>query len=225
MKTLLRAVLLLMAGALPVSAQSIAGDWQGTLKVGQVELRLLVHITQSGAGLGATVDSIDQGVKDIPVNTVTFADGKLKFQSDAIGGSYEGTADAALATIHGAWSQLGMSAPLDLSRSTAAPPHARVVKGSDIDGDWAGTLLGMLRVVVHITTYVDGMAATFDSPDQNTFGLPVTSVSRVGLTLKFEMKQIGGEFSGTFTGDLSAVNGTWKQLGNEVPLDLTRKKK
>src|SRR6202012_685119 len=41
-------------------AQDIAGDWQGALKVGARELRLIVHIDRGDGAWRATLASIDQ---------------------------------------------------------------------------------------------------------------------------------------------------------------------
>ena len=224
MKTTMMCVVLCLV-AVSASAQSVAGDWQGTLKFGPGELRLVLHITENGADLAGTIDSPDQNVKGIPVSAMSRKGNALKLDLMSIQGGYEGTVDAGATSIKGTWTQLGMSAPLDWSRAAAAPARARVVKGSDIDGDWEGTLAGMLRIVLHVTTYEDGLSATFDSPDQNVFGLPATSISRTGSALKFEMKQFAGEFSGTLNADRSVVDGTWSQLGNSTSLGLTRKKK
>jgi len=224
MKTTMMGVLLCLVAA-SAAAQSVAGDWQGTLKFGPGELRLILHLTENGSELAGTIDSPDQNVKGIPVSAISRKGNALKLDLMSIQGGYEGMVDAGATSIKGTWTQLGMSAPLDWSRAAATPARTRVVKGSDIDGDWEGTLAGTLRIVLHLTTYEDGLSATFDSLDQNVFGLPVTSISRTGSALKFEMKQIAGGFSGTFNADLSVADGTWSQLGNSTSLGLTRKKK
>jgi hypothetical protein len=67
------------------------------------------------------------------------------------------------------------------------------------------------------------MSARVDSPDQNLSGLPVTTISRDGAKLKFEMKQLGGVFEGTIDKELKTVSGEWKQGGVSMPLTLKRK--
>jgi uncharacterized protein len=228
MRLLRTALLLLVLGAVDASAQTLDGDWQGMLSAGPVELRILLHFTADGqGGFKASLDSPDQGAKGIPVTSVRFADSSLTFEVPAVGGTYSGKADAALTAITGSWSQGGMSAPLALTRAVAAAAVRRVPKPSDIDGDWEGTLEGgaSLRIVMHIATFVEGMTATMDSPDQNAFGLPATSITRTGTKLQFTMKQLGGEFSGTLDAGLATIDGTWSQLGNSLPLVLKRLKR
>ena len=223
------ALLLLFAGAFNAGAQTIDGDWQGTLSVGPVELKIILHLAADGqGGFKASLDSPDQGAKGIPVASVRFADSALAFEVPPIGGSYSGKADAAIKTITGSWSQGGMSAPLTFTRFVAAAAARRVPKPSDIDGDWEGTLStpnGSLPVVLHIATFEDGMTATLDSPSQGATGLPATSISRTGTKLEFTMKQLGGEFSGTLDAGLASIDGTWSQLGNSLPLVLKRAKR
>jgi hypothetical protein len=91
---------------------------------------------------------------------------------------------------------------------------------------FASTVLGVmkLRLVFHITNTEDGLTATMDSPDQNANGLPVTSVTRDGASLKMELKQIAGGFEGKIAQDLTTIEGTWTQRGSPLPLVLKRVK-
>jgi len=213
----------------PAAAKGIEGDWLGTLKTPGAELRLLVHITKNQEGnLAGTMDSIDQGAKGIPITSITFKDSKLAFRVDSIQGSYDGKVNSDLTLISGTWSQAGQSFPLDLKHATApVKTEHKPAKASDIDGAWQGTLNAggsTLRVVFHITNTEDGLTATLDSLDQGAKGIPVTTVTRQGASLKIEVKGIGGMFEGTIAKDLSAIDGTWTQGGGSLPLLLKRVK-
>src|SRR5215831_13203810 len=86
--------------------QDITGDWNGTLNTGAGELRLVLHLTHNPDGsLKATLDSVDQGVKGIPVSSTTFKDTKLSLKVDAVNGTYEGTVNAKSTEIAGTWTQ------------------------------------------------------------------------------------------------------------------------
>jgi len=217
--------LFLTAGA---HAQSVEGDWKGTLKAGGAELRLVLHVSKDDKGeLRATLDSPDQNSMGVPVTSITLAGSTLKFEMRLIGGSYEGKVNADQTGIIGTWTQGGSSAPLEFSRAAASPEaKKRMLKPSDIDGEWEGTLDAgsqTLRLVLHIATYEDGMTAKLDSPDQNATGLPVTTITRDGAKLKFEMKQIAGGFEGAINQELNSISGTWTQGGGSLPLTLKRK--
>jgi uncharacterized protein len=210
------------------SAQNVAGDWQGTLKAGGAELRLVLHVAKNADGsLKATLDSVDQGANGIPVTSISLKDSKLNFTVDAVHGSYEGKVTSDANEISGTWTQ-GQALPLIFKR-TAAPVKTahKAAKPSDIDGAWLGSLDAgamKLRILFHITNTEDGLAATLDSPDQGKNGIPVTSVTRNGTSLKLEVKSIAGSFEGKISPDLSAVEGTWTQMGNSLPLTLKRVK-
>jgi hypothetical protein len=211
-----------------VRAQAVEGDWEGTLKAGAAEFRLAVHVKKDDkGGLKATLDSVDQGAMGIPVSSISFSDGALKFAMDGIQASYEGKLDAGRNIISGNWSQGGASLPLDFARpKPRAESKPRTPKPSDIDGSWEGALDAggqTLRVVLHIITYEDGMTAKLDSLDQNITGAPVTTIQRDGAKLKFEMRQFAGAFEGTIDKELKTISGEWSQGGGSLPLTLKRK--
>lgn len=208
-------------------AQDIAGDWEGVLDTGQGQLHLILHLTKAANGnLGATLDSVDQGANGIPVATVTLKDSKLSLGVDAVNGTYEGTVKPDASEIDGTWTQ-GQPLPLNFKRAAAAPAKAaaKPAKPSDIDGTWQGTLdtgQGKLTVVIHITNTEDGLTATMDSPDQNTTGIPVSSVTRNGSAFSLEVTGIGGKFEGKIAADLKSIDGTWRQGEASLPLTLKR---
>jgi len=102
----------------PKSAEkSVEGNWQGALKVGPMELRLAFKITKKKDGsLSATMDSIDQGAKDIPVDEVTWKNPDLKMDLKKLGGIFEGKANKELSEIEGKWKQSGLNLPLTIKR-------------------------------------------------------------------------------------------------------------
>ena len=220
---------LLLAASL-AQAQDIAGDWQGTLNAGGAELRLVLHLTKASDGsLKAVLDSIDQpGANGIPVKSATLKDAKLNLDVDIIHGTYEAKVAADGKTLSGTWTQNEQSFPLEFKRGT--PPvktEHKPAKPSDIDGAWMGTLdLGTakLRVVFHIVNTEDGLTATLDSPDQGAKGIPTTSVTREGASLKIEVKSLGGAYEGKIAADLSTIDGTFTQMGSTHPLLLRRVK-
>ncbi len=224
MKSSLMFLILLIAVTL-AHGQDIAGDWKGTLDTGMGQLHLVLHITKGSDGsLKATLDSVDQNANGIPVSSITLKDSKLNLGVEAVHGTYEGTVAPDNKTIKGTWTQ-GQALPLEFTRGAMTTP--KPAKPSDIDGTWMGTLdtgAVKLRVVFHIVNTADGLTATMDSPDQGMNGLPTSSVSRDGSTLKIEASRIGGAFTGKIAPDLSSVDGTWTQGGGTLPLVLKKAK-
>src|SRR5260370_27442144 len=80
-------------------AQDLAGDWQGALKAGTQELRLIVHIEKGDGGTWkAALASIDQSPDrgaTMQADSVTVQGSAVKFTGAALRGSYQGKIAAA----------------------------------------------------------------------------------------------------------------------------------
>lgn len=100
----------------PAPKKGIDGFWLGTLKAGVVEIRLGFRIKKADDGsLTATGESIDQGTKDFPVETVTFADDTLTLKMPKMEATYVGKMQPDGDTIKGELDK-GAKLPLDLKR-------------------------------------------------------------------------------------------------------------
>jgi hypothetical protein len=223
MKQILPVTLLGCLAGFGLLAQNIVGDWHGTLKAGGAELRLNLHISGGDkGGLTATIDSVDQGTNGIPVTSTTLDGSTLKLKVDSIQGTYEGKVNADATSIAGTWTQ-GQAMPLEFQRGNIALVEHKPAKPSDIDGAWSGTLDlggGKMRIVFHIVNTADGLTATADSPDQGAKGLPVSTVTRNGSSLKLEMKAVAASFEGKISSDLATITGTFMQNGSSVAVAL-----
>ncbi|MFQ6115525.1 MAG: alpha/beta hydrolase family protein [bacterium] len=113
----------------PVSAadlKRIEGIWQGVLKISGIELRIVFKISATPERiLKATLDSPDQGAKDIPVSKVTFEKDKLRIEAISIGGVFEGKYQEKGPEIVGTWQQGGQTLPLNLKRVEKVPEVKR----------------------------------------------------------------------------------------------------
>ncbi len=92
-------------------------------------------------------------------------------------------------------------------------------------GDWYGSLevqLGMtLPIVIHIAETDGTYSGTLDSPDQKAFGIPITTITYKDTQLNIEISNMGLTYEGTVKSD-ALVDGTFKQGGLTIPLQLTR---
>lgn len=95
-------------------AQDITGPWNGTLKVAAMQLRLVVNITKTDDGYKATLDSPDQGAKDIAVSKTTFENSQLRFAIPVAQIEYVG--DLKDGKFVGTFKQNGKEFPLELSK-------------------------------------------------------------------------------------------------------------
>jgi non-heme chloroperoxidase len=110
-------VLVILANGL-LSAQDIAGDWQGIFKSGKSEARVVVTIVK-GAGAGWTASEVtpDDGSNPVPASSVTFDGSTLKITFDTIHATYEGALAASKNSFKGMLTQ-GSPLPFDLHRAT-----------------------------------------------------------------------------------------------------------
>ncbi|MBV9507739.1 MAG: TIGR03435 family protein [Acidobacteriia bacterium] len=136
MKGLFTRIAALMAiSGVTLLAQNVQGTWQGMLKAGSRDLRMVVKISLEDDKPKAVIYSIDQGGQPIPASTITRDGANLKMTIAAIGGTYEGKLSADGNSITGTWTQGPAPLPLNLARATqetawaipeAAPPPRRM---------------------------------------------------------------------------------------------------
>lgn len=107
--------------------RDIEGIWMGNLTApGGLELRIVFNIsTNSDGSVNASMDSPDQGVSGIPVESVSYKDGNLNLGVKSIKGSFEGTYKENNKTIEGEWKQAGSAFPLVLERVEKVPEMHR----------------------------------------------------------------------------------------------------
>ena len=124
-------------------------------------------------------------------------------------------------------------APLVLAiaaAALAAPPETvAATQAKSAVGLWQGELKAggiAPRVLFRIAADKQGgLQATLDSPDQGAKGIPFDTATREGDTLKLAAKRLQASFEGTLSADGRALEGTWKQAGQEYPLKLARLEK
>ena len=95
----------------PEQASVLEGNWKGTLQIQQAKLRVVLHIVKQADGsLSATLDSPDQGAKDIPANAIQYAPPNVKIQWQGIGGIFDGALENG--KLSGTWQQGTIKIPL-----------------------------------------------------------------------------------------------------------------
>jgi hypothetical protein len=120
MRTFGLIVIGLLLAVVVTAAQPAAGHWNAVIKVGEVSLRLALHVKESKNGLEATFDSIDQKVLGMPVDKIEMKGQQLRFEIAAIQAVYTGKLNPGGTTVTGSWSQLGMDFPVDFKKAEGA---------------------------------------------------------------------------------------------------------
>jgi hypothetical protein len=121
MKMVSLVVCLLVTSPFLQSADSAAGDWEGVIKIGEIALRLRLHVSGDGDKLQATFDSVDQNVFGMRVDKIVRKGRQVDFELAEIKATYSGALSADGSTIAGSWSQLGMSLPVDFKKQGKTP--------------------------------------------------------------------------------------------------------
>jgi hypothetical protein len=103
------------------AAQKLSGLWNGTLEAGVATFHLKVRITKTAAGAATgTIESVDQGVKDIPLTGISCKEGAVHFEARGIGAHYDGTLSPGGAMLTGKWHQSGQEMPLEFKKAAVA---------------------------------------------------------------------------------------------------------
>ncbi|MCB1064143.1 MAG: alpha/beta fold hydrolase [Verrucomicrobiae bacterium] len=123
--TRLLACLLSLYSGVPASADepSLAGSWQGIIKVAGQELPVVFEIEDAGRGQWkGSLLSPSQTDQPIPLTSVTLNDRDVFISVDYIGGYYKGRLNASGRAIRGDWTQgtFTVSLPLDFSEKAFA---------------------------------------------------------------------------------------------------------
>ena len=107
----------------------------------------------------------------------------------------------------------------------AAQVAAQEAVLTDFQGNWLGTMNAggaQLRMRIDLTVEDGVLAARMFSVDQGNAEIPVESATAAGNTLSLTMPTIGASYEGTLSGDGRTIEGTFSQMGAELPLVLER---
>ena len=94
----------------------------------------------------------------------------------------------------------------------------------DITGDWQGVLSVQgieLPTILHVQKEGEGYSGTMDSPKQGAFGIKVDEIQFENNEFVIKVNQVAAVYKGTLdpSGEL---DGTFSQMGNDLPLKMTR---
>lgn len=217
------------------AAHPIQGSWEGAVRFQGQIVHLVYKITDAGSGYHATVDGIEQNLKDLPVDNFTYDYPKVHLETRTIGFVFDGSMSADATAMTGRWKQSGVSGDLVLGKTnnpdTIQEPLTQADysprNGSDIQGLWQGTLNTPNGIQLHLKLKIaqqsDGTyRAALDSVDQGANDIPASSITYDRPTLKMEYNGIAGSFQGDLGANSTRIAGTWTQGGKSLPLTFTQ---
>ena len=108
-----------LAPAVAVVAAKPDMIWEGKLTANAgLEMRIVLNVFKAKDGkLTGTMDSPDQGVSGLKVDSVTITKDKLTFEVKLIKGEFSGELNDAKTEAKGDWTQLGNKLPLTLKKT------------------------------------------------------------------------------------------------------------
>lgn len=111
--------------SLSLLAQSrISGNWLGILKVSGMEISLVIKVKEENGKLSSSMDSPDQGTKDIKVSKTVFSNDSLYCTITGMG-KYIGVLQNGDTLLKGQWKQGGKDYNLDLKKVENVPALKR----------------------------------------------------------------------------------------------------
>lgn len=95
---------------------ALIGDWQGTLEVGTVKLRVRFSIQSHNGGMKGTMTSLDQGYSNVNLSQVGEHEGAVHLQMDAKAAHFKGRWNETKDQLKGEWHQFDRPLPLVLNK-------------------------------------------------------------------------------------------------------------
>lgn len=92
----------------------LEGSWLGSISVNSINLRVIFKFKVSGDTVKVTLDSPDQGAKNIPLKGGWMKKDSVFIDAAALRGFYKGVMQPGDSLIEGTWMQAGSSMPLTL---------------------------------------------------------------------------------------------------------------
>lgn len=217
-----------LAGVLPVWAQEGArGHWSGSVEVPNQTLAMEVDLDKGPNGWIGSISIPAQNASGIPLDAITFTNGKWTFRIKAPGDpTFTGTLSADGKTMTGDFAAGPGAFPFKFSRT--GDPKVEQVKASpavakEFLGNWEGTLEGPgLRLVLKISNDASGAKAVLISLDQGGTEIAVSAIDQKESKLKLQVNMVGGQYEAEINKEGSELNGTWMQGGNSLPLKLKK---
>ena len=193
-------------------------NFYGVLDVKVERLRMHLIIVEDENGLSGKSISVDQGNAEDELDSISLADGKLKFKIKKVDVSYEGTFNEDKTIATGKFKQGGTSFDLALRRVNNFPETVH-----------SETWTGIMKAGVQ---EFDFQLRVFRAPNGQRFARLDSFSEKIGNLyapidsefegLKFSVPSTAAVYEATLSDDKKTATGSWKQNGANLPLELKR---
>ena len=221
--------ILIVAAALPCRAEDvISGRWEGTARVPDDELTVVVDLAQeNGAWVGSIIIP-GLGLKGAPLTNIRVQPLDVNF---AVKGALGIELNLHLVSnnkLAGNFEQAGNRAPATLQK-TGPPqveyPRRNTPVAKELEGEWKGDyeMLGYTRhVSIKFANHPDGATADFVIVGRKHNVLPVDLATQEGDLVTVDSHEMGFSFEGRLRD--GKLTGAIRQAATETPLVLARAK-
>jgi hypothetical protein len=204
------------------------GHWSGSVEVPNQSLAMEVDLDKGASGWRGSISIPAQNAAGIPLDGITFTDGKCIFHLKGAPGdpTFTGTLSADGKTMTGDFTQGPGSFPFKFSRTgdpKVAEEKASPAVAGEFVGTWIGTLEGPgLGLVLKLSNDASGAKAVLISVDQNGVEIPVSAIDQKGSKLTLVVNMVGGRYEADINKEGTELKGTWTQGGDGLPLKLKK---
>ena len=221
--------ILIVAAALRCRAEEgISGRWEGTARIPDGELNLIVDLSQENGAWAGSIIISGLGVKGTPLTDIKVQPPDVNFTvKSALGIQLKLRLDANN-KLAGNFEQAGNRAPATLQKmgppQVEYPPRSTPV-AKELEGEWKGDyeMLGYTRhVSITLANHSDGAMADFVIVGRKHNVLPVDLVTQEGDLVTVDSHEMGFSFEGRLRN--GKFTGAIRQASMETPLDLVRAK-
>ncbi len=199
--------------------------WFGVLDAGTARVRLQLSFQRDAEGnWTGEVISLDQNNARLPITEMSIDDdsGHVLFKIKSAIATFEGDFNEMRTEIKGTWKQGPYSLPLTFRKVD------RILERHHVE-TWTGTLqAGPRRFRFQLRIFEDEAGertAVLDSYNETQLGLPVDLVAGDGDSPRrfgFRLAVSNADYEGQISEDGTTISGTWKQNGQELPLEFKR---
>jgi len=207
------------------------GHWTGGEQIpGRAPLVVEIDLDRVADGWVGSLSIPAQNATGIPLEAITYANGKCSFRIKGMPGdpTYTGTLSPDGKVFEGNYTEGTTKFPFKFSR-TGDPkvevPEANPKVAQAFVGDWEGTLnLGREgRAVLRISNDDGGARAVLISVDEGNSQVPASSIEQKASVLTIVLKPLGGaRYVAEINKEGSELNGTFTVGGMDIPLKLKK---
>jgi hypothetical protein len=221
--------IVIVAAVLPCRAEDvISGRWEGTAKIPDNELNLIVDLSQENDAWAGSIIIPGLGLKGVPLTDIKVQPPDVNFAvKGALGIKLRLRLDANN-KLAGDFEQGGNRAPASLQKTglpqVEYPPRSTPV-AKELEGEWKGDyeMLGYTRhVSIKFANHSDGATADFVVVGRKHNVLPVDLVTQEGDLVTVDSHEMGFSFEGRLRS--GQLTGAIHQGAIETPLVLVRAK-